>query len=151
MDVLPVAVVVVVLLVVEAAVLEALVPFLVPVTNSICETHTHNFRALIQFLVLFDVSFNRSPGGRSLLKDGPPSTCVLLTTANFTTENNAAVPEDYMFIQVQSPSSGEATGTVLPLMITTCVMVFSNHVPVFLGDDSNLSVPALTRKLPLND
>lgn len=36
---LPVAVVVAVLLVVEAAVLEGLVPFLVPVTNSICETH----------------------------------------------------------------------------------------------------------------
>lgn len=35
---LPVAVVVVLLLVVEAAVLEGLVPFLVPVTNSICET-----------------------------------------------------------------------------------------------------------------
>lgn len=35
---LPVAVLVV-LLVVEAAVLEGLVPFLVPVTNSICPTH----------------------------------------------------------------------------------------------------------------
>lgn len=40
-DVLPVAVVVVVLLVVEAAVLEALVPFLVPVTNSIYKTRTN--------------------------------------------------------------------------------------------------------------
>lgn len=37
----PVAVVVVVLLAVEAAVLEGLVPFLVPVTNSICERNTH--------------------------------------------------------------------------------------------------------------
>lgn len=45
---LPVAVVVVVLLVVEAAVLEGLVPFLVPVTNSIYETHRiskHSFNS----------------------------------------------------------------------------------------------------------
>lgn len=38
---LPVAVVVLVLLAVEAAVLEGLVPFLVPVTNSICGTKTY--------------------------------------------------------------------------------------------------------------
>lgn len=42
---LPVAVVVVELLVVEAAVLEGLVPFLVPVTNSICE-NTQNITTL---------------------------------------------------------------------------------------------------------
>lgn len=45
---LPVAVVVVVLLVVEAAVFEGLVPFLVPVTNSIYETHRiskHSFNS----------------------------------------------------------------------------------------------------------
>lgn len=36
----PVAVVVLVLLAVEPAVLEGLVPFLVPVTNSICGTET---------------------------------------------------------------------------------------------------------------
>lgn len=85
MGVLPVAVVVVVLLVVEAAVLAALVPFLVPVTNSICKTHTHNLKS---------ISGNKSTGGRSLLKGGLPSTCVLLTTANFPFENNTAVPED---------------------------------------------------------
>lgn len=56
-----------------------------------------------------------------------------------------------MFVQVQSPGSGEATGTVLLPMIAACVTLFSNHMPVFPGDNSNLSVPALTRKLPLND
>lgn len=39
-DCSPVAVVVLVLLALEAAVLEGLVPFLVPVTNSICGTKT---------------------------------------------------------------------------------------------------------------
>lgn len=44
---IPEAVVVMVLLVVDAAVLEGLVPFLVPVTNSICETKEHNIRTLV--------------------------------------------------------------------------------------------------------
>lgn len=48
---LPVAVVVVVLLVVEAAVLEGLLPFFVPVTNSICETYKI-LEHMLHFLVL---------------------------------------------------------------------------------------------------
>lgn len=65
---LPVAVVVVVLLVVEAAVLEGLVPFLVPVTNSICETNTsecqlevkHFIHHLIQFKHILHSTFGHT-------------------------------------------------------------------------------------------
>lgn len=52
----PVAVVVLVLLAVEAAVLEGLVPFLVPVTNSICGPKT-NFTKVTQLLELVKVQF----------------------------------------------------------------------------------------------
>lgn len=46
----PVAVVVLVLLAVEAAVLEGLVPFLVPVTNSICGTRTKKVTQLLKLV-----------------------------------------------------------------------------------------------------